>query len=139
MPCRRSWPTSAAASFRDRTTSLVILGSVAVGVVMFGSMVFLSQYRSLGGAMGVSLLGAVMAHQMRGALAARHSATGGGGSSLDLAALPSAMRELTRTAYADATGTVFAVSAGVAMLSLVASLAIREVGLRATIHEHGDD
>ncbi|MFI6907012.1 MFS transporter [Nonomuraea sp. NPDC050394] len=69
-----------------------------------------SFFRSLGGVMGMSVLGAIVTHAV-------DAARGYG--------------PAVREAYAGATGTVFAVSAGLAMVSLLAALAIRAVPLRA--------
>jgi EmrB/QacA subfamily drug resistance transporter len=95
-------------------------------------------FRSLGGTIGVSVLGAVLASRVAtkvsDGLAAIGVPTGSGGdsSSLDLQGLPAAVAEVVRSAYGDATGFVFALSAAVALLGLVAILLIREVPLRTT-------
>ncbi|MGA9715156.1 MAG: EmrB/QacA family drug resistance transporter, partial [Aeromicrobium sp.] len=57
----------------------------------------------------------------------------GGGSLLDVENLPAPVAEIVRSAYGDATGTIFLVGAFVAVFSLVAALLIREVPLRTTI------
>ncbi|MFG2196066.1 MFS transporter [Streptomyces sp. NPDC048639] len=71
----------------------------------------ISFFRSLGGVTGVSLLGAIVTHRVAG---------------VEGRGLPA------RDTYADAIGTVFAVSAGLALVSLLASLAIKPVPLRGT-------
>jgi EmrB/QacA subfamily drug resistance transporter len=94
-------------------------------------------FRSLGGAVGVSVLGAILASQVKGDVTSKLAAMGvqgtGGGSLLDVGNLPAPVAEVVRSAYGDATGTIFLVGACVAVLSLIASLLIREVPLRTTV------
>ncbi|MGJ9413590.1 MDR family MFS transporter [Aeromicrobium sp. CF4.19] len=93
-------------------------------------------FRSLGGTIGVSVLGAILAAQVRDDVTSRLQTSGassGGGSLLDVDALPAPVAEVVRAAYGDATGTIFAVAAGVALISIVASLLIKEVPLRTTV------
>ncbi|MFC0625162.1 MDR family MFS transporter [Kribbella deserti] len=102
-------------------------------------------FRSLGGAVGVSVLGAVLASRVktlllesllalgpRGEQAAR-KAEAGGTSLLDLKHLPPQLADLVRQAYADATGRIFAIAAVIAVISLVAVLFIHEAPLRRTV------
>jgi hypothetical protein len=56
-----------------------------------------------------------------------------GGDLLDVNHLPGPVAEIVRSAYGDATGTIFAVAAAVAVVSLIAALLIREVPLRTTV------
>jgi hypothetical protein len=99
-------------------------------------------FRSLGGTVGVSVLGAILATQVRdevtpklAALGVTPPGDGTGGSLLDVNHLPAPVAEIVRSAYGDATGTIFAVAAGVAVISLVAALLIREVPLRTTVRK----
>lgn len=96
-------------------------------------------FRSLGGAIGVSVLGAILAAQVKGDVTTQLAALGvkgtGGGSLLDLKSLPAPVAEIVRSAYGDATGTIFIVGACVAVLSLVAALMIHEVPLRDTVEK----
>ncbi|MCW2747424.1 MAG: EmrB/QacA family drug resistance transporter [Nocardioidaceae bacterium] len=96
-------------------------------------------FRSLGGAVGVSVLGAILAHQVTSettsGLAKLGLSASAGGSSLDIGSLPAPVAEVVRHAYGDATGTIFLVAAGVAVLSLVASLLMKEVPLRTTVRK----
>ncbi|MBB5922653.1 EmrB/QacA subfamily drug resistance transporter [Actinoalloteichus hoggarensis] len=91
-------------------------------------------FRSLGGATGVSVLGAVLSGQVATRVAA---ATGGtaadAGASLDLATLPEPLQDVVHTAYGDATGLVFGLSAAAAVVTLLCVLFIREVPLRTTV------
>jgi EmrB/QacA subfamily drug resistance transporter len=100
-----------------------------------------SFFRSLGGTVGVSVLGAILATQVRDDVTPKIEAlgidTGGqaGGSLLDVNSLPASVAEIVRSAYGDATGTIFGVAAGVAVVSLVAALLIREAPLRTTVRK----
>ena len=100
-------------------------------------------FRSLGGAVGVSALGAILATQVQnqvvegvkalGPAAAAAAQSGGGSGTLDLKNMPAAMVTIVRTAYGDATGTIFLVAAVVSVIALVAVLFIKEVPLRTTV------
>lgn len=96
-------------------------------------------FRSLGGTIGVSALGAVLASQVATRISDGLSAlgisgsSGGDTSSLDVSALPEPVATLVRSAYGDATGHIFLVSAVVALVGFVAVLFIREVPLRTTL------
>ncbi|MEV0803621.1 MFS transporter [Kribbella sp. NPDC050281] len=100
-------------------------------------------FRSLGGAVGVSVLGAVLATRVTdliaenlralGPEAAAAAQSGGGGSVLDVNSLPAPVAEIVRHAYGDATGKIFVIAACSAVVSLLAVLFIREVPLRRTV------
>ena len=100
-----------------------------------------SFFRSMGGSIGVSALGAVLSHQVTQkvteglaaiGIAAGHST----GSIPDLDALPAPVRALYETAFGEATGHLFLVATPFALLALVCVLFIREVPLRTTLdHE----
>jgi hypothetical protein len=103
-------------------------------------------FRSLGGAVGVSVLGAVLATRVMdlitanvlklgpdGAQAARALQDGSGTSVLDVGALPPQLANIVRHAYGDATGQIFAIAAAAAVVSLLAVLFLREVPLRRTV------
>ena len=99
-------------------------------------------FRSLGGTIGVSVLGAILAVRVSDDVTSRLAALGVkprgdsvGGSLLDVNHLPAPVAEIVRTAYGDATGTIFAVAAGVAVISLITALMIREVPLRTTVRK----
>ncbi|AWB91340.1 MDR family MFS transporter [Aeromicrobium chenweiae] len=100
-------------------------------------------FRSLGGAVGVSVLGAILASQVKSDVTEKLAAlgvtsSGAGGSLLDVKNLPPQVAEIVREAYGDATGTIFLVAAIVSVLSLLAALLIREVPLRLTVHKKAD-
>ena len=106
-------------------------------------------FRSLGGAVGVSVLGAVLATRVKdeiisglvasgpaGADAARQLQNGGSGTSvLDVNHLPPQVGVIVRQAYADATGRIFMIAAVIAVISVIAVVLIREVPLRRTVQK----
>ncbi|MGW1539374.1 MFS transporter [Streptomyces sp. NPDC002309] len=98
-------------------------------------------FRSLGGALGVSALGAVLAHRItdyvkEGAAAldpesaAALAGSNAGGSIPDLDALPGPLRTLFESAYGHGIADVFLYAAPVALLALVCALFIKEVPLK---------
>ncbi|MDX2556358.1 MFS transporter [Streptomyces stelliscabiei] len=95
-------------------------------------------FRSLGGAIGVSALGAVLSHRIShyaeeglAKLGVSGSATGHG-EIPDLDALPTPIRTVIESAYGHGIGDVFLYAAPFAVLALVFSLFIKEVPLRTT-------
>jgi MFS family permease len=180
--------------FRDRTTTLATLASIAVGVAMSAGFFLLSTidhatpmfwvglflfvlgagmgmvmqnlvlavqntvapsdlgtasstvsfFRSLGGAAGVSVLGAVLSTHVAdlttkglSAIGVDLSASGGSGAGLsNLNELPEAIQDVVRAAYGDATARVFLIAGILALLSLIAIAFIREKALRT---ESGDE
>ncbi|QEU74792.1 MFS transporter [Streptomyces nitrosporeus] len=146
----------------DHETSLVIvsLGMLAVGIGVGMSMqnlvlvlqntVPLSElgaasgaitfFRSLGGTIGVSVLGAVLANQVATKIAdglaklgVDPAASTSGGSTLNVAAMPPQIQEVVRAAYGDATGHIFLISAGIAVIGVVASLFLTPTKLRDSV------
>ncbi|MGC4940456.1 MFS transporter [Kribbella sp. DT2] len=108
-------------------------------------------FRSLGGAVGVSVLGAVLASRVteliasnlralgpEGAEAGRALQDGSGTSVLDVGSLPPQLAEVVRHAYGDATSRIFLIAAAAGVVSLLAVLFIREVPLRRTVAMSGD-
>ena len=96
-------------------------------------------FRSLGGTIGVSVLGAVLARrvtdQITSDLAAAGIPTsgGGGGGSLNLGALPPAVEHIVRAAYGDATGHIFLISAIIAVVGILAAVLLKPVTLRSSL------
>ncbi|MEO3932223.1 MFS transporter [Micrococcaceae bacterium Sec7.4] len=95
-------------------------------------------FRSVGGAIGVSVLGAIMGNRVKelateGFAAAGIPTTGGAGASMDLKDLPEPVREIMRAAYGDATAQIFMVSAIIGLVAMVAILFIKEEPLRRTV------
>ncbi len=147
----------------DHSTSLVLIGvymailGVGVGSSM-QNLVLAAQngldyrdlgagtstvtfFRSLGGAAGVSVLGAILATHVTdliteglASVPGAGSATQDGGStSLDLSGLPGPVRVIVEHAYGDATALVFLISGAIALLAFVAVLFMRETSLRTTV------
>ncbi|RYP85107.1 MFS transporter [Nocardioides guangzhouensis] len=97
-------------------------------------------FRSMGGSIGVSALGAVLSHQVAEkvtqGLTRLGIATGDGHQSHsipDLSSLPGPVRAIFENAFGEATGHIFLVAVPFAVLALVCVLFIREVPLRTTI------
>lgn len=97
-------------------------------------------FRSLGGAAGVSVLGAVLAAHVAGlitkgltASGVNMSQVGGSGAGLsNLNELPDQVAEIVRGAYGDATARVFLIAGILALLALAAIVLIKEAALRTT-------
>ncbi|MFF7076366.1 MDR family MFS transporter [Streptomyces lavendulae] len=104
-------------------------------------------FRSLGGAVGVSALGAVMANRVTHyvkdglaelgpkAAAMGHGGTGGGGIP-DLDKLPAPFRTVIESAYGHGVGDVFLYAAPFALLALVLVVFIKEVALKSRPAAH---
>jgi EmrB/QacA subfamily drug resistance transporter len=94
-------------------------------------------FRSLGGTIGVSVLGAVLTARVGSLITAGVAVTPGAAAAsgshnlglADLADAPPAIQALIRISYGDATGRIFLVSAGVAVVAVAAILFIREIAL----------
>jgi EmrB/QacA subfamily drug resistance transporter len=89
----------------------------------------LTFFRSMGGAIGVSALGAVLASRVTSLLAEKFgpAATGGGTAKVpDLATLPPQVLSVVREVYGTATADLFLVGAPIALLAVVAVLFIKE-------------
>jgi EmrB/QacA subfamily drug resistance transporter len=94
-------------------------------------------FRTLGGAIGVSALGAVLGNRvtryMKEGLAALGVQTGGSSSSgtiPDVSKLPAPMRAVVESSYGHGVADIFIVAAPVALLALLLVLFIKEVPLR---------
>jgi MFS family permease len=100
-------------------------------------------FRSMGGATGVSALGAVLAHQVSGSVRdglaklGIHPSGHESHAIPDLDALPAPIRDIYEHAFGDAVGHIFLVSVPFALLALLCVLAIREVPLRTTVDSEG--
>ncbi|WP_026403233.1 MFS transporter [Actinomadura rifamycini] len=146
----------------DHETSLVYLGvgmfliGVGVGMTMQNLVLVVQNsvrlneigaasgtvtfFRSLGGTIGVSVLGAVLASKVADHIAeglaklgVPASQRGGAGGDLDVAALPEPIREVVRAAYGDATGHIFLISAAIAVVGIAAAAALQPVRLRDSL------
>ncbi|TYP87919.1 DHA2 family efflux MFS transporter permease subunit [Blastococcus xanthinilyticus] len=115
----------------QNTVAATDLGAASSAVAFF---------RSLGGTIGVSVLGAVLSNHVGSLIrdgltripgAAEAAAAGGGSVGLaDLADAPAPIQDLIRVSYGDATGRIFLVSAIVSVIAVLAVVFIREVALR---------
>jgi MFS family permease len=143
----------------DHTTSLIFIGAamvlVGTGIGMtvqnfillvqnavplreIGSATStVSFFRSLGGTIGVSVLGAVLANRVTADLsAALHVPAGqstGSTSALNLQALPPEVQTIVHTVYGDATAHIFLISAAVGVVGIIAALLLKPITLRTTI------
>ncbi|GAA1888566.1 MDR family MFS transporter [Asanoa iriomotensis] len=146
----------------DHATSLVFVGAgmllvgIGVGMTMQNLVLAVQNgvqlkdigaasssvafFRSLGGAMGVSILGAVLANRVTSQITHDLAAAGvpagaesSGTSALNLNALPEAFQHIVRAAYGDATGHIFLISAAIAVVGVIAALLLRPVTLRTSL------
>jgi len=114
----------------QNTVALKDIGAASATVAFF---------RSLGGTIGVSVLGAILARQVTDRITHDLAAAGvpaspaGGSSNLNLAALPAPMQHIVRAAYGDATGHIFLVSAGIAVIGVIAVLLLKPITLRTSL------
>jgi EmrB/QacA subfamily drug resistance transporter len=100
-------------------------------------------FRTLGGAIGVSVLGAILANQVRdgivtgitalGPKAAAAAKSSGGTGTLDIKDMPDPIAGIVRAAYGDATGHIFWVAFWFGLVALLAVLFLKEVPLRTTV------
>ncbi|RZQ62541.1 MDR family MFS transporter [Amycolatopsis suaedae] len=117
--------------------NLVLVAQNDVPVTDLGTATStLSFFRSLGGSIGVSALGAVLASRV-GTLTAEGLGipmpeTGGGGSHAvpNLATLPEPVATVIRDAYGEATSEIFLIGAPIAVLAFVVLLFIRQIPLK---------
>ncbi|MBB5957014.1 EmrB/QacA subfamily drug resistance transporter [Saccharothrix tamanrassetensis] len=98
----------------------------------------LTFFRSLGGAVGVSVLGAVLANRVTGLAAEKFGPAPGGDSGTvpDLSKLPLEARRIVQDIYATATAELFLIGAPIAVLALLAVLFIKEKPLKT---QSGDE
>ena len=114
----------------QNTVALRDIGAASSSVAFF---------RSLGGTIGVSVLGAILARRVTDQITHDLAAAGvpasasGGNSNLNLDALPAAIQHIVRAAYGDATGHIFLISAGIAVVGVIAAVLLKPVTLRSTL------
>ncbi|GIE34108.1 EmrB/QacA family drug resistance transporter [Actinoplanes italicus] len=118
---------------------LVVQNTVALKDIGAASST-IAFFRSLGGTIGVSVLGAVLARRVSDSITEQLTAMGvpagssaSGTGSLDLGALPDQIQHVVRAAYGDATGHIFLISAGVAVIGVIAAIALKPTKLRSTV------
>ena len=157
----------------DQTTSLVLLGvymtivGLGVGMTMQNLVLAVQNsisiwdvgaasatvtfFRSLGGAIGIQVLGAVFADQVAGRSAGPIAqaaaslvkagkmlptraqellAAQGSSGSLDLSAMPAPIADIIRASYGNSIGLLFAISAGLTLLSIIAVSFMKPTKLR---------
>jgi EmrB/QacA subfamily drug resistance transporter len=96
-------------------------------------------FRSMGGSIGVSALGAVLSHHVSTDVTAGLTRLGvkvggaSGGTVPSMSSLPAPIRAVYESAYGHGIGTLFLISAPCVLVALVAVLFIHEVPLRTTI------
>ncbi|WP_189322249.1 MDR family MFS transporter [Streptomyces flaveus] len=120
--------------------NLVLVAQNDVPAADLGSTTSLvSFFRSMGGTMGTSVLGAVLAHRVTSELAADRTQEGGasGGEAAghgvpDVTALPASVRESVENAYGVATADLFLWATPFALLALIAVLFIQEKPLKTS-------
>ncbi|WP_394249360.1 MFS transporter [Arthrobacter pityocampae] len=114
----------------QNTVAVKDIGTASASVAFF---------RSMGGAAGVAVLGAILGTQVEnktteGLAAAGIPVSGGAaGGSLDLVDLPAPIADIVRAAYGDSTALIFLITAVIAVIGLVCVLFIRETPLRRTV------
>lgn len=113
----------------QNTVSVQNIGAASSSVAFF---------RTFGGAIGVSVLGSVLATRVSELSTARFAelgihTTSSGGANLNLAALPAPIAEIVRFAYGDATGRIFLIAAGATAVAFIAVTLLPNRPLRRTI------
>ncbi|WP_152189242.1 MDR family MFS transporter [Georgenia satyanarayanai] len=115
----------------QNTVALKDMGAASSAVAFF---------RSLGGAIGVQVLGAVLSAHISTLLVSRLAAAGipadamaGGGGNLDVAALPDEVESVVRSAYGDGMDLIFLIMGVLAVIALVAAVLMRGSTLRDTV------
>ena len=123
---------------------LAVQNTIALADMGAGSSV-VAFFRSLGGSIGVAALGAVLAHQVAGAVKSGLSAlladnpelasqaarnTGG---IPDVSGMPAPIRAIFESAFGDATGHIFLVALPFAIGALIAVFFIKEAPLRTSV------
>jgi EmrB/QacA subfamily drug resistance transporter len=91
----------------------------------------LSFFRSMGGTIGTSVLGAVLANRVASQLGG-FDAGGDSHSVPDISQLPDEAREVVQNAYGNATGDLFLIATPFAVLALITVLFIKEKALKTT-------
>ncbi|GGX59855.1 MFS transporter [Streptomyces minutiscleroticus] len=100
-------------------------------------------FRTLGGAIGVSALGAVLASKVGtymadGLAELGVKSSGSGGSLPDVSTLPAPIAAVVEDSYGRATGVIFLIAAPIALVALVAMVFIKEIPLRTAVDGAGE-
>ncbi|WP_225233083.1 MFS transporter [Klenkia terrae] len=114
--------------------NLVLAAQNDVPAAQLGSATsVLSFFRSLGGTIGVSVLGAVLAARVASDLGALGGGSGSGEAAVpDVSTLPAEVRTLVQDAYGNATAELFLIATPLAALALIVVLFIKEKALKTT-------
>jgi EmrB/QacA subfamily drug resistance transporter len=114
--------------------NLVLAAQNDVPAAQLGSATsVLSFFRSLGGTIGVSVLGAVLAARVASDLGALGGGSGSGEAAVpDVSTLPAEVRSVVQDAYGNATAELFLIATPLAALALVVVLFIKEKALKTT-------
>jgi EmrB/QacA subfamily drug resistance transporter len=110
-----------------------------LGVATSGATLF----RSIGGSVGVAILGAIFANQLSGNLAddlpsgAPRAVSAGSLDPIAIAKLPGPIHDAFIHAFSDSLNTVFAVAAVIAALSFLLTFWIKQLPLRQTVASSG--
>jgi EmrB/QacA subfamily drug resistance transporter len=119
----------------QNTVSVQNIGAASSSVAFF---------RTFGGAIGVSVLGSVLATRVSDlstdgfAKLGIPAGSSSGGGSLDLTSMPAPVQSVIRAAYGDATGRIFLIAALVALVTLLAVILLPNRPLRRTIDLSSD-
>ncbi len=113
----------------QNTVSVHNIGAASSSVAFF---------RTFGGAIGVSVLGSVLATRVSELSAEGFARIGvqtgsSGGSNLNLDALPTPILTIVRASYGDATGRIFLIAAAATVVALIATALLPNRPLRRTI------
>ncbi|MFR9768227.1 MFS transporter [Nocardia sp. SC052] len=113
----------------QNTVSVHNIGAASSSVAFF---------RTFGGAIGVSVLGSVLATRVSELSAQGFAKLGihpksSGGSNLNLDALPTPIATIVRASYGDATGRIFLIAAAATVVALIAAALLPNRPLRRTI------
>jgi EmrB/QacA subfamily drug resistance transporter len=112
--------------------NLVLAVQNSVDITQVGSASSLVAFlRSMGGTIGVTVLGIVLSHRVNALLGV--PAGGASAATADLSHLDAVAAAAVRAAYGDAIGRVFLIAAIGSVLTLAAVLFIKEVPLRTTV------
>lgn len=91
-------------------------------------------FRTLGGSAGVSVLGAVLTARVSQYVSeSLPGGAAGSGGSLDIASMPGPVQAVVRSAYGEALGDIFLITASISVITLVAVLLLKDVPLRTTV------
>lgn len=97
-------------------------------------------FRTMGGAVGVALLGTALSHRVTDLVAQGMARLGapvqaeGHQEIPDLSTLPGPAREVVMSAFGEATGHLFLLALPAAVITIVVVALVREVRLRSTVH-----